>query len=537
MYGTSYSGFNSLQVACERPDPLKAIVAIYGSDDRYTDDVHYRGGILKVLDLVDYCHYMTPMNALPPVPAMWGDGWRDEWVRRIETNQPWALTWLREQLDGPYWRAGSVRPDYDRIACPTMIIAGWADGYRNNSFRLIERLRANGVPHRLLAGPWAHASTDNALPGPRIDSLPEMVAWWDRWLRGTENGVDDGMAHDRPGVTCFVRSSTRPSPVLDQHSGWWVREVWPSPRVSPALRPLAGRPPYRVRPDVGVDAWIDCAGHLPWGLSADQRFDDSASLGWDLDADEVALMGHPLVRLRISTDQPRGFVSVKLCDVFPDGTSALVTRGTLNLGCRNGLDHLEPLVPGEVYDVEVELDACAYRFAGGQRMRVSIAGADWPNTAAPPSPVTLTVHGGELELPVWAGESPYAAPVLAPGGDSVEDAAGVTWRIERDVLARTTSCVVDHGSTYETAGGGTATEHYQGRVTVDHESFEQTTTATTTFTLAWGDLEVSTKATMDVAIGASSLDVAIDLTAIESTVEGVSTVGSRQWRQAFPRLA
>ena len=42
--------------------------------------MHYRGGILKVLDLVDYCHYMTPMNALPPVPAVWGDGWRDEWV-------------------------------------------------------------------------------------------------------------------------------------------------------------------------------------------------------------------------------------------------------------------------------------------------------------------------------------------------------------------------------------------------------------------------------------------------------------------------
>ena len=67
MYGTSYSGFNSLQMACERPEQLKAIIAIYATDDRYTDDVHYRGGVLKVLDLVDYCHYMTPMNALPPV--------------------------------------------------------------------------------------------------------------------------------------------------------------------------------------------------------------------------------------------------------------------------------------------------------------------------------------------------------------------------------------------------------------------------------------------------------------------------------------
>src|SRR4030095_16653546 len=53
MYGTSYSGFNSLQVAAERPPALKAVIAIYASDDRYTDDVHYTGGAVKLLDLVD----------------------------------------------------------------------------------------------------------------------------------------------------------------------------------------------------------------------------------------------------------------------------------------------------------------------------------------------------------------------------------------------------------------------------------------------------------------------------------------------------
>ena len=40
MWGTSYSGFNSLQMACERPPALKAICAIYATDDRWTDDVH-----------------------------------------------------------------------------------------------------------------------------------------------------------------------------------------------------------------------------------------------------------------------------------------------------------------------------------------------------------------------------------------------------------------------------------------------------------------------------------------------------------------
>ena len=141
MFGYIYSGFNSLQLACERPPQLNAICAIYATDDRYTDDVHYMGGALRAIDLVDYCHYMVPMNALPPVPAVWGDGWRDEWLRRIDEHEPWLLRWLEEQLDGPYWRHGSVRPDYERIACPTMIVAGWADGYRNNTFRTFAALR------------------------------------------------------------------------------------------------------------------------------------------------------------------------------------------------------------------------------------------------------------------------------------------------------------------------------------------------------------------------------------------------------------
>src|SRR4029079_15705629 len=52
MFGTSYSGFNSLQLACEQPPELGAVFAIYSSDDRWTDDVHWRGGALKLVDLV-----------------------------------------------------------------------------------------------------------------------------------------------------------------------------------------------------------------------------------------------------------------------------------------------------------------------------------------------------------------------------------------------------------------------------------------------------------------------------------------------------
>ena len=113
MWGTSYSGFNSLQMACEQPPALKAICAIYATDDRWTDDVHWRGGALRLVDQVDYNHYMTPMSVLPPVPAVWGlptaGAGRTSGSGGSTTNEPWILTWLRESRHGDYWDHGSVR--------------------------------------------------------------------------------------------------------------------------------------------------------------------------------------------------------------------------------------------------------------------------------------------------------------------------------------------------------------------------------------------------------------------------------------------
>jgi len=531
MWGTSYSGFNSLQVAAERPPALKAVCAIYATDDRWTDDVHWRGGALRLVDLVDYDHYMTPMTVLPPVPAVWGDGWRDEWRRRLETVEPWLLTWLRENRDGPYWRHGSLRSDgeghgYDRIRCPVMLVAGWADGYRNNSFRTVAALREAGVPHRLLAGPWVHADPTTAYPGPRIDMDREMVAWFDHWLRGTGPEQQDR-------VELFVRRPTRPAAFLDQHDGYWVRDTWPSPRSSTETRTLDGPRALVVRPDIGTSAWIDCAGHLPWGLSGDQREDDAHSLRYEWPADGEVLVGHPVARLRVSADAPLASLSVKLCDVFPDGASALVTRGSLDLAYRDGLHapaSPSPLVPDEVHDVVVELDACAYEFTPGQTIRLSVAGADWPNTVAPPAPVTLTVHGGTLELPRYAGEA--WEPDFAPGAESsAEDPDGVSWTVTRDVLRQTTTCAVRHGSTYGVPHDGTATEEYAGEVAVDNVSFAQHAAAECTFRLSWPGVEVRVTSTMRLDVTADGYDVRTDVTAYD----GDEQVSHREWSEHVPR--
>ncbi len=283
---------------------------------------------------------------------------------------------------------------------------------------------------------------------------------------------------------------------------------------------------------MGVSAWIDCAGHLPWGLSVDQREDDARSLAWEWAGEQEVLLGHPVARLRMSSDAAAASLSAKLCDVFPDGTSVLITRGTVDLAYRDGVHGPSvPLEPGEEYDVDVVLDACGYELAPGHRLRLAVAGADWPNTIAPPGPVRLTVHEGTLELPTWTGND-RPAPRFSPGAESSsEEPSDVTWTVTRDVLRRTTTCVVRHGADYTTPHDGSASEQYTGEVVVDRRTFAQHADADCTYTLTWPGIEARVHSTMRVDVSAGGYDVAIVVDAYDSGEH----LARRKWREHVPR--
>jgi putative CocE/NonD family hydrolase len=547
MYGTSWSGFNSLQVACLRPRALGAIVPIYASDDRYTDDVHYMGGALKAVDLVDWELYMAACNALPPVPAVFGDGWREEWIRRLEATEPWLLRWLEEQTDGPYWRHGSVRPDYERIACATLIVAGWADGYRNNTFRTFEALRC---PKRLLIGPWSHMSAATSLPGPHIDLVPELIRWFSRWLRDEQNGVDV-----EPPVVVFARRSTRPAPDLAEVRGEWrAEETWPPARLHDAVfRPSgAGNDEIHVRGDVGRTAWISCAAKLPWGQPDDQRLDDSRSLTYDWEPLEAELdvMGHPRLSVTVEAATPVAYLSAKLCDVFPDGTSALVSRGILNLAHRNGHTAPVALEPGAPTAIELELEATSWIFETGHRLRLSLASSDWPNVWPPPAGGVLAVdrESVELRLPVLDGPSTVETPALpaTTGKDTHSPETDVeqpplVWRFEDDVLARETRAVTGYGSRYESAHGARVEELYDGTVGVSTDDPAVAwARGTSRYRIAWPETTVETEARLDLRSDAAAYHVVIEVVATESPGKersGKETIGrvARRFERTIPR--
>jgi hypothetical protein len=99
-------------------------------------------------------------------------------------------------------------------------------------------------------------------------------------------------------------------------------------------------------------------------------------------------------RLFVSATAPVANWIVKLEDVSPDGSSYLISRGYLNGTHRRSHTAPEKLVPGEVYEIEVELFCTAYEFEPDHRIRVVVTNADFPVIWPSPYPMITTLYTG-----------------------------------------------------------------------------------------------------------------------------------------------
>ncbi|MEU6662327.1 CocE/NonD family hydrolase [Streptomyces sp. NPDC046821] len=405
MFGISWGGFNSLQIAALAPEPLKAVVTVCSTDDRYDNDVHYMGGSLLAVDMHAWAATMLAFVCRPPDPRYVGDGWRVMWQKRLEAVDPFIHTWLGHQTRDAYWKHGSVCEDYSAVRAAVLAVGGWHDPYRDTVLRLVEHLPDQQV--RGIIGPWSHQYPDRGLPpGPAIGFLQETLRWWDHHLKGIDNGV---MAE--PKLRSWISDSHPPATVYAELPGRWVGDPsWPSPNVAPLAYALQG-PPVLVRSP--QQTGLDAGRFFPFGndgdLPPDQRDEDAKSACFEFEVpSEVRVLGRPRVTLRITSEVPRGQVIARVCDVAPDGSSTLVTRGVLNLSAREGRDKAVDWPPGTTDEVSFELNGIGHTFPAGHRIRLAVSSAYWPWIWPQPGSeagFTLDPAGSALELPVRMGGS------------------------------------------------------------------------------------------------------------------------------------
>jgi uncharacterized protein len=451
MWGISYGGFNAVQVAMHRPPALKAIVPVMFTDDRYKEECHYAGGSPRALyTWSDYPLMMVALNALPPHPEACEGDWLERWRERLERQPAWLLRWLREQTDGAYWHQGSLNRDYQAIECAVYAIGGWRDGYPSSPLRAFAHLKA---PKKVLMGPWTHLLPHETFPGPKIDYFDEALRFFDYWLKGIDNGI-----MSEPPVTFYVQEHDKPAAMPDDWRGYWRTEGgWPQESQELQLhlghnrRLLARRPDeegsdaFDYEPTVGIASGIWC-----WATPVDQRPDDARSLLYESEPLEEALEigGEPVLEVAFSATAETAGLSVHLNDVAPNGTAVLVSKGYLNATRRASFEAPEPLEAGKVYQLTITLDCTAWRFRPGHRLRLSLAGTEWPNIWPTPYPSRHACHWGgahtaRLRLPLLppateAQKKTFSPPTpLQPVAESQAEAGA--WQVTQDVMSERVS--------------------------------------------------------------------------------------------------
>ncbi len=552
MLGISWGGFAALQVAARRPPSLGAICIASFTDDRYADDMHYRNGCLLSDNLAE-SGTMFAYSTCPPDPALVGDRWRQMWHERLDAARPWAAEWLRHQRRDDYWRHASVCEDYSAIDVPVFAASGWADGYTNAVFRVLESLT---VPRRGLIGPWSHKYPHLGVPGPAIGYLQEVVRWFDRWLRGIEDPVYDA----EPMLRTWMQESVPPSTSYEERPGRWIGEpTWPSPHVKPrvhALAPHSLLAPGMAGPDetltvssplsVGQFAGKWASYSAPPDLPYDQREEDGGSLVFETEplTERCEILGAPVLRLVVSASEPVAMVAARLSDVAPDGRATRVTYGMLNLTHRDSHGVPEPLEPGEHYPIELALNCVAQNFPAGHRIRLSLSTSYWPLAWPPPEPVRLAVHTAEstLELPVRpaaVSDEITLRPFDEPEGTRPLATTRLTpeefrWDVTRDLIGyRSALDIVKDGGTlrFEDSGmeiGKRVLERYTSTAD-DFGSVRGETTWTMTFGRRDWAVRVVTFQELTCTPTQFLLHARLD------AYEGERRVASRNWDLDFPR--
>ena len=535
MMGKSWGGFNCLQTAYNGHPALKAVVSVCSTTDRFADDIHFKGGCL-LGENFGWGAVMLSYSSRPADPMLRND-WRGEWIARLQA-EPWLVPmWAGHQERDAYWAHGSVCEDYSRMTTPVQIWGGWADNYMNTVAALVENCPA---PTKGIVGPWVHQYPHTAVPGPQVGFLDEALRWWDRWLKGIENGAEND-----PAMRAYMLHSEPPDASAPFRQGHWVAEDWPSSRVTPRVVFLNGGT-LADRPDT-VAATIATPQHLgmhtgeffPMGLNAempgDQSDDDAMSVCFDMEplAAPLDLLGAAELRLTLSSDQPLGFVVARLCDVAPDGSSVRIAHGMLNLCHRKDRARPEPMVPGKSEDITFRIDQMGYRIAAGHRLRLALSNSYWPFVWPSPEAGTLSISGGSLTLPVHQGSTgdewtPPPSRHATPWKHNRLRDGKSTRRIEVDLLTGTRALVVEddlgdvENLTHGLKTGETMSERWE-----IHPDNPQSARAVHVWEqrLTRGGIVVRTLAEAEMTCNAESLRMQAHLRAWE----GETLVFERQW--------
>lgn len=255
--------------------------------------------------------------------------------------------------------------------------------------------------------------------------------------------------------------------------------------------------------------------------------------------ESLSLFGAAKLQLRLTCDQPYGFVVARLCDVAPDGTSVRICHGMLNLRHRGSMENPTAVPKDTAFDLTLVLDQMAYRLSAGHQLRLAISTTYWPFLWPSAEAATVTILTGELDLPVHAGVAgdewmPPEAEVAKPWAHRVLRKPQAERRVETDLISgKVALVVVDDTGLVENAEHGLITGERMAERWSVHPDDPLSAECYFEFnqSLARGNWAVTTYGWARM----TSTKAELIMTAHLEAREGNATVFSRDWHEVVPR--
>ena len=240
MIGGSYLGWTQWWTASTAPPHLAAIAPKVAPPDHF-ENLPYQNGVLVggwMLDWAAMLSGRTQQIAGAGGYLGWSENRQDPpHTPYIEINEsrglrtgPWFEDWYRSNLStAPLWQgiAYQTPESYSRVTVPSLSFTGWFDAnYPGSPMNYLGMKEHGATPEArrpsMIIGPWVHGINTQSSGG--IDYGPDavidvdgyVVRWFDHFLKGEDNGVEND-----PPVHVFVMGENR----------WYAEEDWPLPQT------------------------------------------------------------------------------------------------------------------------------------------------------------------------------------------------------------------------------------------------------------------------------------------------------------------
>jgi len=412
--GGSALGITQNMMAPSRPPHLRAQHVQVAFSDMYSQGA-YQGGVWRKALL---------------------EGWL-KGTKMVDVN---LETFVAHPNYDAFWEDLHPGAQADKVNVPVLFYGGWYDIFSKGTIDSFVTIQARGDTGargkcRLVMGPWAHGKFEELeYPNAAPPKVANAMRWFDYWVKGEKNGVGT----EKP-VHYYVMGDLEDKDAPG--NVWRTDDHWPPAATDTPFylhtdgtlsknKPAKGAAPrsYRYDPKDPVPTVGGANLLMPKGpmdqRSVENRPDVLLFTSAPLEK-PVEVTGGITARLWVTSTARDTDFAVKLCDVYPDGRSTLVTDGILRARHRLSMRSEDFLVLGRIYKLDVDLWSTSLIFNRGHRIRVAVSSSNSPRFEPNPNTgdpfrangrtivATNTIHADAdhpshilLPVPKGAGQNP-----------------------------------------------------------------------------------------------------------------------------------